>query len=44
MTAAAKSPSEPDIELILETRKLNKFNNIPSNDVAAVGDPRSIAL
>jgi hypothetical protein len=37
MTAAAESPSEPDIDLILETRKLNKFNYIPSND-AAVAD------
>jgi hypothetical protein len=33
MTAVAKSPSEPDIDLILETRKLNKFNYILSNDV-----------
>jgi hypothetical protein len=44
MTAAAKSPSEPDIDLILETRKLNKFNYIPSNDVTVAGDARSIAL
>jgi hypothetical protein len=44
MTAAAKSPSEPDIDLILGTRNLNKFNNISSNDVAAAGDARSITL
>jgi hypothetical protein len=34
MTAAARFPSEPDIDLILETRKLNKFKHNPSNDVA----------
>jgi hypothetical protein len=38
MTAAAKSPSEPDIDIHPGTRKLNKFNNIPSNDVAVAGD------
>jgi hypothetical protein len=38
MTAAARSPSEPDIDFILETRKLNKFNHISSNGVAVAGD------
>jgi hypothetical protein len=36
MTAAAEFPSEPDIDLILETRKLNKFNC--SNDVTVADE------
>jgi hypothetical protein len=38
MTATAKSPSEPDIDIHPGTRKLNKFNYIASNDVAVADE------